>query len=181
MRRIVLGLALALVLGVGAMPARAQNVNPGGFGDLSDPFTAYYSWYLPFQIQQAALPRPDDTIRAYSAARQQAALTERAGLYDPIGGLGVGYDPMQSFGVAGGQSRRARTVPQGMVNLNINGAGPTGYFNRSGTHYPTLRTGRSQAPRSPIGSGLHSSRRTGVSNGGFSTNPASGLGGGLPG
>ena len=65
MRRILLGLAVVLAVGSFATGARAQIVNNG----VIDPFSVYYGWYIPNQIYQAAIPRPEDTVRAYSAAR----------------------------------------------------------------------------------------------------------------
>jgi hypothetical protein len=141
MRRYLIGLVAVLGFGLlqaGNAQAQTTVVNTG----LNDPFTLYYSWFIPFQIQQAAIPRPEDTVRFYSAQRQVTALTERAGLYDPIGSLGADYDPLRSFGGAGGMARLPRTTPTGVVNLNINGAGPGGYYNRVSSYYPNLRVGR---------------------------------------
>jgi hypothetical protein len=168
MRRFVLGLATVLAFGLMATRAQAQ---PGTLNDPGllggDPFNAYYSWFLPFQLQQAVTPRVEDTVRAYSAVRQQAALTERSGLYDPVGAIGAGYDPMEAFGVAGGRSRRARTTHSGQVNMNINGTGPGGYFNRASSYYPTLRAGRSSGSRNPIAQGMRRSRFSGGGMGGL--------------
>lgn len=139
MRRILFGLGVALGLGLLASPAHAQV----GAGVFADPFSFYYGYFIPNQAYQASIPRAEDTVRMYSAARQYTALTERAGLYDPIGSLGEGYDPLNAFGSAGGVSRLPRISPHGIQNMNINGAGPAGYYNRVNTHFPTLRTGRS--------------------------------------
>lgn len=138
MRRILFGLGVALGLGLLASPARAQV----GAGVFADPFSFYYGYFVPNQALQASIPRAEDTVRMYSAARQYNALTERAGLYDPIGSLGDGYDPLGAFGSANGVSRLPMTRPQGVMNMNINGSGPAGYYNRVNTHFPTLRTGR---------------------------------------
>src|SRR5262245_16950315 len=94
MRRPILG--LTIVLGVMALvPAegRAQFIDGTG-----DPFFLYYGFYLPRQAALAATPRPEMTINNMAAIRQENALTERAGLYDPVSPFGSGaFDPSHPF------------------------------------------------------------------------------------
>ncbi len=131
----------------------------------SDPFFLYYGYYVPFQAYEASLPRPEDTVRAFSAQRQMTALTERSGLFDPAGSLND-YDPLRAFGSEGGRSPLPRTSPTGVVNSHINGSGPAGYFNRVNTYYPTLRYGRgANQSLSPI-SRSPRSRNMGMMGGG---------------
>ena len=108
-----------------------------------DPFSLYYGWYLP---SQAALSvrnsnGPQATINALSAARQEAAYTDRATLYDPMAkyGLDYKYDPNRPF-----PDRMQGTRPGGLAaaGSNINGSGPQPYFNRAGQYFPGQREGR---------------------------------------
>jgi hypothetical protein len=141
MRRIlVLGLVLTGALAGSSQSARAQSL--GAAALFSDPFLAYYGYFVPQQLVWATRPRPEDTVRQYSAARQYTALTDRASLYDPIGALGIEDDPLRAFGSSAGSSRLPMTSPTGLVNNNINGTGPAGYYNRVNNYYPTLRMGR---------------------------------------
>lgn len=145
MRRRVLGLVAVVGLGLGLAPARGQDITATGF---SDPFFLYYGVYVPFQAYQASLPRPEDTVRMFSAQRQVTALTERAGLLDPMGTMG-GYDPLRAFAPGAGRSPLPATAPTGLVNLNVNGRGPAGYYGRVNAHFPTLRAG--QGPNQSVG------------------------------
>ncbi|HEU5116791.1 MAG TPA: hypothetical protein VFT74_08970 [Isosphaeraceae bacterium] len=138
MRRIlILGLmSLGAVAGLG-QSAKAQSV--GAAALFNDPFLAYYGYFIPQQLYQASRPRVEDTVQQFSAARQYTALTERSGLYDPIGALGIDEDPFRAFGSS---SRLPRTYSLGLVNNNLTGNGPGGYYNRVNNYYPTLRMGR---------------------------------------
>jgi len=139
MRRSLIGLAVVLGLGMFATPSQAQT---SGF---SDPFFLYYGFYLPRQQALAAQPQPIDMIRERSEQRQYTAQTDRAGLYDPVGRLGMEeLDPLRPFGTRSGSTRLTRTTPMGLPASNINGAGPSSHFNRIDSYYPTLRTGRFQ-------------------------------------
>ncbi len=140
MRRLTLAGAIFATLLCLASPSQAQ-LFPNNNG--ADPFSLYYGWYLP---QQAALAvrnsvGPQATINALSAARQEAAYTDRASLYDPIAKYGVGYqyDPNRPF-----PDRMQGTRPGGLATAgsNINGAGPGPYYNRGGNYFPGQRTGR---------------------------------------
>jgi len=137
MRRTLIGLAVVIGLSATAKSSRAQD---GGF---SDPFFLYYGFYLPRQAALAAQPQPDDQIRAQSAQRQYEVRSERQGLYDPGGGLGLDdLDPLRPFGQRSGSSRLARTTPTGIVSQNLTGRGPAGYYMRHNSYYPTMRVGR---------------------------------------
>lgn len=144
MRRcFILGLALIGSFSTVGSSAQAQAVAGGGASMVfSDPFLSYYGFFVPQQLYYASRPRVEDTIQQYSAARQYSALTERAGLYDPIGSLDIESDPLRAFGSASGRSRLPSTSPAGLVNNNLRGTGPGGYYNRTGSYYPTLRIGR---------------------------------------
>jgi hypothetical protein len=133
-------LALAVALGAICLaPSRGQAQFVGdGTGD---PFFLYYGFYLPRQAALAASPRPENIINDMAAIRQQSALTERAGLYDPASPFGAGsFDPSQPFG----DRRYGRRTGAGIaaVGTSINGSGPPMYYNRHAAYYPTLRVGR---------------------------------------
>lgn len=151
MRRSLVALAVFFGLGLVGSPSTAQ----AQFNSFADPFTFYYGYFIPSQAYQASIPKAEDTVRMYSAQRQASALTERAGLYDPVGSMG-GDDLLRSFGDpsarGGSPARMTRTNPMGVVNTHVNGSGPTGYYNRVNTYHPNLRLGRG-ANRSiaPIG------------------------------
>lgn len=138
MRRLAILLTLALLTSLSASDAKAQFFGEGNF---NDPFFQYYGFYLPRQAALAAQPRPQESINALAAARQYNAMTERAGLYDPI-------QPFGEFGSDGQLfDRRRRGGYGGMASLgaNGNGNGPTGYYNRTHTYFPGLRSGRTAA------------------------------------
>ncbi len=145
MRRSLLTLAIFCGIALVGAPSSAQ----AQFGNnFADPFSFYYGYFIPSQIYQSSIPKAEDTVRMYSAQRQVNALTERAGLFDPIGSTGT--DPFDMFGDtagrggAGGRPRVGnlpRTNRTGPVNTHINGSGPMGYYNRDPYH-PNLRLGR---------------------------------------
>ncbi len=139
MRRALVGLAFVVFLSSWSSTVRAQAVNGTGF---SDPFFLYYGYFLPQQAYLASIPRPEDTVREISARRQVNALTERAGLYDPLGSFGgETLDPF-GRGAAPSGSRMVSTYNSGVANMNLNGSGPPGYFNRVGRYYPGIKVGR---------------------------------------
>jgi len=135
MRRSLLGLAVVIGLGGFASSARAQD---SGF---SDPFFLYYGFFLPRQNALAAQPQPEDNIRALAAQRQFTAQSDRAGLYDPIGQIGLDELNPNPFGQRSGSSRVPRHPANGVSNTNLRGRGLSQYHNRTNTYYPGLRTG----------------------------------------
>lgn len=130
-------MGVGLVLGMigWVSPAQAQI-----FGNNNDPFTIYYGFWLPRQAALAVTPRPEQTVNAMAAIRQQTALTERGNLYDPIQPFGAGlYDPANPFGNRrAGQRLGGRAIHGG----NSSGAGPSMYYNRSAAYFPGSRSGR---------------------------------------
>ncbi len=101
----------------------------------------YYGFYLPRQAALAASPRPEQTVNAMAAIRQQSALTERAGLFDPVQPFGSDYDPQHPF--ADRSRGRTRLGARAVHAAGSNGMGPPMYFNRTATYYPLQRSGRS--------------------------------------
>ena len=139
MRRLLLGLVVALGVSSVASEARAQNFN--------DPFFAYYSFYLPRQQAQALQPGPEATLNAVTANRQQYAATNRSGMFDPSSSSYGSLDFDDDFSPTGGGPRKrglsARGGRYGVHGGNLNGLGPQGYYNNKlNLYYPNLRTGR---------------------------------------
>lgn len=141
MRRTVLAVIVGLgSLSFGSGVARAQLGQNIG----SDPFTLYYSWYLPNQAYQAMQPRIEDSINSNAAMRQYNAYAERAGVFDQsIPGFGADEeDPFRPFG-----SRRPGAVrmPSRLHGADMNairGLGPQVYYNRVMNYYPRIAKGR---------------------------------------
>ena len=164
----LIALAAVVFLGLSAR-TEAQFING------NDPFSLYYGYLVPQQAYQASIPKPVDTLRAFSEQNQVRALSERAGLFDTTGQTAAGaYDPLEAFGGFGTTSRTPRTYSMGIANQNLAGTGPPNYFTRHNNYFPTIRTGRSAntSASGRIGSG----RRSGGFGGG-----GRGMGGGLGG
>ncbi len=141
MRRVLLGLVVALGISAFGTEARAQL-----FGGSSDPALLYYGLYLPRQQAQAMSPGPEATLNAVSANRQQFAATNRNGMFDPSGS---GLDSDLGFEFGSNNIRRPRkmglnTGKFGVHGGNLNGLGPQGYYNSAtlNTFYRDLRSGR---------------------------------------
>jgi hypothetical protein len=138
-RRSLFAVAVAstVCLAFASRPAEAQIFPNGG----ADPFSLYFGYYLPHAAAVAATPTPLDTINQLTAARQFQAVTDRAGLYDPISPYGEqDIDPLRPYGDRKGE-RVAR--PQSFaVTTNVSGRGPALYYNRTARYYPQLRVGR---------------------------------------
>jgi len=138
-------LALIAIASVGlVLPggrARAQVINNGGV----DPFSLYYGYYLPHQAALAAQPTPLDTINQITAQRQYAAVTDRAGLYDPVSPYGGDeeLDPLRPYSPKRGGERIARPYSYSASSAtNSSGTGPRMYYNRTAQYHPNVRSGR---------------------------------------
>src|SRR5271156_4483833 len=107
-----------------------------------DPFSFYYGYYLPHQAAIAAQPTPLDTINQVTAARQFTALSERAGLYDPISPYGEeDLDPPRPYSARRGGEKIARPFSFPVTTSNLRGTGPALYYTRTARYYPQLRAG----------------------------------------
>jgi hypothetical protein len=140
-------LALAVILAacpfVLAPRAEAQILGTGFANGGVDPFSFYYGYYLPHQAAVAAQPTPLDTINQITAARQFSALSERAGLYDPISPYGQeDLDPNRPYSAKRGGERVAKAQLFPVTTSNIRGTGPALYYARTARYYPQLRTGK---------------------------------------
>jgi hypothetical protein len=136
MRRLHLGLALAMgaCLLTPASRAHAQALLP------TDPFQAYFGFYLPHQAAIAAQSTPLDTINAAQAAQQRAAV-DRASLYDPKALFAEEeFDPLRPYSRSGRERLvRPHTFPTNTTAARQRGSAPLTYYNRAAQYYPTLR------------------------------------------
>jgi hypothetical protein len=147
MRRLAIGCLVVLGLSAFASSSRAQFFG----GSTDDPFFLYYGFYLPRQAAMAATPRPEMTVNAMAALRQQNAVTERAGLYDPVQPFGAGaFDPSRPFA---DRSNPRRYMAGGVASAGgaINGSGPAGHYNRHSSYFPGMRAGRGINASSAVG------------------------------
>lgn len=140
MRRLHLGLVLAVGVGFSLVPAsraQAQALLP------SDPFQAYFGFYLPHQAAIAAQATPLDTINAAQAASQRAAAVDRSSLYDVKGFLGdEELDPLRPFTRTGRERMvRPHTFPANTQIARQRGNAPRVYYGRAAQYYPTLQPG----------------------------------------
>jgi hypothetical protein len=155
-------LALAVALGVGLLIPTGR-VEAQFLGGGSDPFSLYFGYYLPHQAYIAAQPTPLDTINRITAERQFSAITDRAGLYDPISPYGTEeIDPLAPYSPSRKGERLARPHVFASTTTNSRGTGPALYYTRTARYYPSIRVG--QGPNKNLGA-VRTSRG---SSGGFS-------------
>ena len=142
MRRILLGLLVALGISFVGNEARAQ----APFGGINDPFFLYYGFYLPRQQAQALQSGPEQTINAITAARQSYASTNRSDMFDPSGQSFNRFDLDSDFlSGTGGRGRGPGSTSQvARLGGNLNGRGVSSHYNRVGSYHPTLRSGQAR-------------------------------------
>jgi hypothetical protein len=135
MGRPTLGLALGLGLFL-LMP-----VSPAHAQLPTDPFQAYFGFYLPHQAAIAQQSTPLDTINAAQAAQQFTAAADRSGLYNPSDPFGdENADPLRPYARSGRERLiRPHTFPPSTANARQRGNAPMVYYNRAARYYPTLR------------------------------------------
>ncbi|WP_406699000.1 hypothetical protein V5E97_08950 [Singulisphaera sp. Ch08] len=128
-----LALGLGLFLLLPASPAHAQLP--------TDPFQAYFGFYLPHQAAIAQQSTPLDTINAVQAARQFTAAADRSGLYDPTNPFAEDdSDPLRPYARSGRERLiRPHIYPTTTTNARQRGNAPGIYYNRAARYYPTLR------------------------------------------
>jgi len=166
MRRLFLGMAVALGLSAVAPASQAQIQS-----NFTDPFFLYYGWYLPRQAALAAQPTSVDIINQASVNRQLNATTERGGYFEPIEPFGLNeLDPNRPFqrqpGSGPAYTRRSLST---LTTPSMSGSGPPGYYNRAGMYYPNLRAGHGS------NANIYTARR----RGGYGMGGMGGMGGGF--
>jgi hypothetical protein len=163
--------AMGLALLGPSIPASAQT-SPFTGVDI-DPFSLYFGYYLPHQAYVAAQPRPMDTINAITTERQMNAMTDRAGLYDPVSPYGQEEnDPFQPYGSKKGHGEHMGPLRSFVTSANVAGRGPAQFYGRTERYFPQIRGG--QGPNKNLA--VHRPHR------GFSGGTGGGMGGmGMPG
>jgi len=138
---------IALLLGVAlflpASRSQAQALLP------SDPFQAYFGFYLPHQAAVAAQPNPLDTINAVQAARQEREIVrDRAGLYELSDPFSADLDPTRPYERSRSRERvvRPHLFPSSTISARSRGTAPVRFYNRVGQYYPNLNTISGQGP-----------------------------------
>ena len=146
MRRLLIAGFLFLGVSLTASQADAQGVGMPGFGIGSvaaDPFSGYYSWFLPRQAAMAAQPTLNNQLNMYTSERVQNQMESRGG--------GLGGLDLSSLGLAGSnpsdlnsdqpRNPRPRLSATGPIVENSRGTGLARYHSRSGSYYPSIRPG----------------------------------------
>jgi len=146
MRKSLSVLMFAIVIPLLANTAQAQGPGMPGFGIGSvaaDPFSGYYSWFLPRQAAMAAQPTLNNQLNMYTSERVQNQMDNRSG---NMGGL-----DLSSLGLAGSKGAdlntdsprnpRPRLSSTGPVVENARGTGLAKYHGRAGSYFPTMRNG----------------------------------------
>jgi hypothetical protein len=172
MRRPIVASTIALAICLIAPGGRAQAQLLGGGGD---PFSLYFGYYLPHAAAIAAQPTPLDTINQITAQRGYAAMTDRAGLYDPISPYADDSDPLGPYDPKRKGERIGKATQFSMSTPSASSAhsqaiGPAAYYNRTARYFPQARVGR--GPKKNLGV----VRSRGSSMGGMG-----GMGGGMAG
>jgi hypothetical protein len=165
MRRLLIGLGVAFGLAAFAPTVRAQGAGAFSPG-FSDPFFLYYGFFLPRQAALSAQPTTANQLVDVAAARQNYALADRAGLYDPNvnNPFAMDTDPLNPFPSRRG-AERLPPIPPHFIAPRSQSRVDVPYFNRAGRYFPTLRTG-SNANQNVVGSNRYA--RAGVAGyGGF--------------
>jgi hypothetical protein len=150
--------ALAVLLSLPAGEARAQLPGVAGVPDVSqsvlgDPFAFYYAVYLPNQQLQAMRPTPLDSINQALVTRQYYASANRRGLTDPASPFAESYDPLRPY--SSQQERLSRPFRFSHSPSNLDGTGPSLYYNRIAEYYPemAMRPGRQRNANAYSGRG----------------------------
>lgn len=147
MRRIVLAALLVLTLQFsGQTSLKAQTGMPamgpsiGSIG--ADPFSGYYSWFLPRQAAMAAQPTLNNQLNMYTAERVASQNMPANGLNSmDLAGLGLAGANAPSLDSDAPRNPRPRLSSTGPIVENSMGKGLGRYHSRAGSYYPTMRQG----------------------------------------
>lgn len=158
-RVLTIGLVVAGILSIAGPEATAQNQNFGiGFGMGSvgaDPFSGYYSWFLPRQAAMAATPTVNNQLNQFTAERidnmNEAARSSNSIL--SYANLGLGNGPGQGFDDDRPRNPRPRLSATGPMITNTSGRGVAGYHDRAGSYFPTMRQSTYRNPGLPVSRG----------------------------
>jgi hypothetical protein len=182
-RLAIMLVAVVLLTTFASGQAKAQGLFGGDVnGFMSDPFSFYYAVYLPNQQLQSLRPTPLDTIDRANQVRQYYAQTDRRGLFNPISPYAEGnYDPLRPYSQQNTE-RRARPYKFAQSPSNLDGQGPSLYYNRAASYFPGLRPGVGKNANVYAGHGSGMARSGRVGGGGqFGAGAMGGMGGGMGG
>lgn len=110
-----------------------------------DPFSSYYSYYVPYQASQAARPRLSEELNAISAQRRAYSnRPDRSAFGDPFEPFSL--DALEKELSKPSRDRREFRSRSGNTAHNsrypnVGGAGG-GYFNSANRYFPTHRAGQ---------------------------------------
>lgn len=141
MRRIVFAvMALCAFLTI-ASEAKAQL--PGlGVGTVgADPFSGYYSWFLPRQAAMASQPTVNRQLNNFMADRVSDQLSPRSSTLGNVdfANLGIGGSSAPDLNSDSPRNPRPRLSSTGPVVENSMGHGVSRYHDRAGSYFPTMR------------------------------------------
>ncbi len=157
-RTLTIGLVMAGLVSFTGREAAAQNQAFGmGFGMGSvgaDPFSGYYSWFLPRQAAMAATPTVNNQLNQYTAERVDSfndSLRANNSILS-YANLGLG-GPVNQAGLDDDRPKnpRPRLSATGPMITNAAGRGIMGYHDRAGSYFPTMRQSTYRNPGLPRG------------------------------
>jgi hypothetical protein len=155
-RMLTIGMIVTGALSIAAQEATAQNFNPGfGMGNVSaDPFSGYYSWFLPRQAAMAATPTVNNQLSQYTAERIDSMNESARSSNSVLSYANLGLNGNQSqFDDDRPRNPRPRLSATGPMITNTNGRGLSGYHDRAGSYYPTMRQSTYRNPGLPASRG----------------------------
>lgn len=153
-RKIMIAVAMAGLVIVSGREASAQNFGMGfGMGSaVADPFSGYYSWFLPRQAAMAATPTMNNQINQYTAERidgmNESLRSSNSILSYANMGLG-GPTNQGGFDDDRPRNPRPRLSATGPMITNTAGRGVSGYHDRAGSYFPTMRQSTYRNPGLP--------------------------------
>jgi hypothetical protein len=161
MRRNVLT-GLILCAGISALMSTVSaqgmpGMGAGGMGGVAaDPFTGYYSWFLPRQAAMAAQSTVGNQLNMYTSDRVASQNMPQSNMGNlDLAGLGLAGASVPSVDSDAPRNPRPRLSSTGPIVENSMGKGLNRYHERAGSYYPTMRRGTFANP------GLPPSRRGG--------------------
>lgn len=140
-------LAAAAVMAVFGLSseAQAQATIPGlGVGTVgADPFSGYYSWFLPRQAAMASQPTVNRQLNMHMSDRVNDQLSPPSSNFGSMdfGNFGIGGAKAADLNTDAPRNPRPRLSSTGPVVENAMGRGLTKYHGRAASYYPTMRTG----------------------------------------
>lgn len=156
-RTLTIGLVMAGLVSVFGPQAAAQVPNQGfgiGIGSVgADPFSGYYSWFLPRQAAMAATPTVNNQLNQYTAERVDT-FNESMRANNSVlsyANLGLGGGSVNQAGLDDDRPKnpRPRLSSTGPMITNTTGRGIMGYHDRAGSYYPTMRQSTYRNPGLP--------------------------------